>query len=57
MKVLLENFTENIRDQLLEDEQIELYFYRQEEQEKEEEALRDAVLRKQKGFSSSLSIS
>ena len=49
MKVLMENFTENIRDQILESDQLEQYHYRQEEQEKEEEALRDAVIRKQKG--------
>ena len=50
MKVLMENFTENIRDQILESDQLEQYHYRQEEQEKEEEALRDAVIRKQKGW-------
>ena len=54
MKVLLENFSENIRDQLLENDQLEQYHYRQEEQEKEEEALRDAVIQQQKGFISSL---
>lgn len=53
MKVLLENFSENIRDELLENEQLDQYHYRQEEQEKEEEALRDAVIQKQKGLISS----
>ena len=53
MKVLLENFSENIRDQLLETDQLEQYHYRQEEQEKEEEALRDAVIEKQKSRVSS----
>lgn len=56
MKVLLENFTENIRDQLLESDQMEHYHYREEEQEKEEEALRDAVIKKQKGLEVFLTI-
>ncbi len=50
MKVLMENFTENIRDQIPESDQLEQYHYRQEEQEKEEEALRNAVIKKQQGF-------
>ncbi|CAF1245225.1 unnamed protein product [Adineta ricciae] len=47
MKVLMENFTENIRDQIAESAQLEQYHYRQEEQEKEEEALRNAVIKRQ----------
>lgn len=50
MKILLENFTETIRDQFLENAQLEQYHYLQEEKEKQDEALRDAVIRKQKGF-------
>ncbi len=50
MKVLMENFTENIRDQIPESDQLEQYHYRQEEQEKEEEALRNAVIKRQKGL-------
>lgn len=50
MKVLLENFTENIRDQILNHDQIQQYYYREEEQEKEEEALRNAVIKKQQGL-------
>jgi hypothetical protein len=49
MKVLMENFAENIRDQIPETDRLEQYHYRQEEQEKEEEALRDAVIQRQKG--------
>ncbi len=45
----MENFTENIRDQIPETDQLEQYHYRQEEQEKEEEALRNAVIKKQQG--------
>ncbi|CAF0751812.1 unnamed protein product [Rotaria sordida] len=48
MKVLMENFTENIRSQILENDQIEKYHYREEEREKEEEALRDAVIKRHK---------
>ncbi|CAF4149952.1 unnamed protein product, partial [Adineta steineri] len=47
MKVLMENFTENIRDQIPETAQLEQYHYRQEEQEEEEEALRNAVIKRQ----------
>ncbi len=54
MKVLMENFTENIRDQIPETDQLEQYHYRQEEQEKEEEALRNAVIKKQQGSNSNL---
>lgn len=50
MKVLLENFTENIRDEFFQNDQLERYVYEQEEQEKVEEALRDAVIQKQRGF-------
>ncbi len=50
MKVLMENFTENIRDEIPETLEIEQYHYRQEEQEKEEDALRNAVIKKQKGL-------
>jgi hypothetical protein len=49
MKVLMENFTENIRDQIPETAQLEQYHYRQAEQEKEEEALRNAVIKQQQG--------
>ncbi|UJR35157.1 hypothetical protein I4U23_027926 [Adineta vaga] len=47
MKVLMENFTENIRDQISETAQLEQYHYREEQQEKEEEALRNAVIKRQ----------
>ncbi len=46
----MENFTENIRDQIPETVQLEQYHYRQEEQEKEEEALRNAVIKRQQGL-------
>lgn len=49
MKVLMENFTENIRDQIPETAELEHYHYRQEEQEKQEEALRNAVIKRQIG--------
>ncbi|CAF1265249.1 unnamed protein product [Rotaria sordida] len=48
MKVLMENFSENIRDQIPEGLQNEQFHYRQEAQEKEEEKLRAAVIKKQK---------
>jgi hypothetical protein len=51
MKVLLENFAENIRDQLSESDQLEHYDYKQKEQEKQEDELRNAVIKKQQGFS------
>ncbi len=50
MKVLMENFSENIRDQIPETDQLEQFHYKQEEQEKEEDKLRKAVIDKQKGF-------
>ena len=50
MKVLMENFSENIRDQILDTDQIDNYHYREEEQEKEEEALRNEVIKRQLGF-------
>jgi len=51
MKVLMENFSENIRDQNPNADQLEQFHYRQEEQEKEEDALRNAVIQKQQtGF-------
>ena len=59
MKVLLENFAENIRDQIPETDALEHFHYRQEEQEKEEEALRNAVIKRQRGskeFSSSIEL-
>ncbi len=46
----MENFTENIRDQIPETDQLEQYHYRQEEQE----ALRNAVIKKQQGSNSNL---
>jgi hypothetical protein len=50
MKVLMENFSENIRDQIPETDQLEQFHYEQEAQEKEEDKLRNAVIEKQKGF-------
>jgi hypothetical protein len=50
MKVLMENFSENIRDEIPETDQLEQFHYKQEEQEKEEDKLRKAVIDKQKGF-------
>jgi hypothetical protein len=50
MKVLMENFSENIRDQIPDTEQLEQYHYLEEEQEKEEDELRNAVIKKQIGF-------
>lgn len=50
MKVLMENFTENIRDQIPETDPLEHFHYREEQQEKEEEALRNAVIKHQQGF-------
>lgn len=49
MKVLMENFAENIRDQIPETDALEHFHYRQEEQEKEEEAIRNAVIKRQRG--------
>lgn len=51
MKVLMENFAENIRDQIPENFQGESYRYIQEKQEKEEDDLKNAVIKKQKGQS------
>lgn len=50
MKVLMENFTENIRDQIPETDPLEHFHYREEQQEKEEEALRNAVIKQQQGL-------
>jgi hypothetical protein len=49
MKVLMENFSENIRDQIPESFQNEQFRYKQEGREKEEDELRNAVVKKQKG--------
>jgi hypothetical protein len=50
MKVLMENFSENIRNQIPAGLQDEEYHYRQQEQEKEEEEMRNAAIKKQKGL-------
>jgi hypothetical protein len=50
MKVLMENFSENLRDQIPDSDQLEQYHYKQEEQEKEEEELRRVAIQKQKGL-------
>ena len=49
MKVLMENFSENLRDQIPDSQRNEQYRYRQEDQEKAEDELRNAVIQKQKG--------
>ena len=49
MKVLMENFSENIRDQMPENVQNENYRYIQEKQEKEDDELKNAVIKQQKG--------
>ena len=49
MKVLMENFSENVRDEMQDNIQNENYRYIQEKQEKEEDALKNAVIKKQKG--------
>ena len=46
----MENFSENIRDQIPESFKNDEYRYRQREQEQEEEQLRNAVIKKQKGL-------
>ncbi|CAF1212266.1 unnamed protein product [Rotaria magnacalcarata] len=48
MRVLMENFSENIRDEMPDSFQNEQYRYRQEIQEKEEDKLRNDVIKKQK---------
>jgi hypothetical protein len=55
MKVLMENFSENLRDQIPDSDQLEQYHYKQEEQEKEEEELRRVAIQKQKGLNFILS--
>ena len=50
MKVLMENFSENVRDEMQDNIQNENYRYIQEKQEKEEDALKNAVIKKQKGW-------
>ena len=54
MRVLMENFSENIRDQIPEGLKNDQFHYRQEEQEKEEDEMRNAVIKKQKGASNRL---
>jgi len=46
MKILMENF----RDQTITNVSREQYRYRQEQQKREEDALRNAVIKKQKGL-------
>ncbi len=46
----MENFSENLRDQIPDSEQLEQYRYKQEEQEKEEDELRNAAIQQQKGL-------
>ncbi|CAF0945953.1 unnamed protein product [Adineta ricciae] len=48
MKVLMENFSENVRDEMQDNTQNENYRYIQDKQEKEEDALKNAVIKKQK---------
>ncbi|CAF5064312.1 unnamed protein product, partial [Rotaria sp. Silwood1] len=48
MKVLMENFSENIRDQIPEGFQSDQFHYKQAEQEKQEDQLVDAFIKKQK---------
>jgi hypothetical protein len=50
MKVLMENFSENIRDQIPENFQGEGYTYNIKEQEKNENELKKLVIDKQKGL-------
>lgn len=50
MKVLMENFSENVRDEIQDNIQNENYRYIQEKQEKEEDELKNAVIKKQKGW-------
>lgn len=50
MKVLTENFSENIRDQIPEGIQSDQFHYKEAEQEKQEDQLIDAAMRKQKGL-------
>ncbi|CAF1662298.1 unnamed protein product, partial [Didymodactylos carnosus] len=51
MKVLLENFSENVSDQMAstsnDDKTVEHYHYKSSEQEEEENKLRDTVIQKQ----------
>lgn len=47
MKVLTENFSENIRDQITDSSQLEQYHYKQEQQEKEEDELRKLAIQRQ----------
>ena len=46
MKILIENFSETLPNT----DELEQYHYREEEQEKEEDGLRNAVIQKQQGF-------
>ncbi|CAF3667368.1 unnamed protein product [Rotaria sp. Silwood1] len=48
MKVLMENFSENIRDQIPEGFQNDQFHYKQAEQEKQEDQLVDSFIKKQK---------
>ncbi len=46
----MENFSENVLDQIPANPQHEQFHYRQQEQEKEEDELRNAVIKQQKGL-------
>ncbi|CAF3681386.1 unnamed protein product [Rotaria sordida] len=48
MKVLMENFSENIRDQIPESFQSDQFYYKEAEQEKQEDQLIDDFIKKQK---------
>lgn len=50
MRVLTENFSETIHDQITQADPSEQFHYKQEEQQKEEEQMRKAAEEKQKGF-------
>lgn len=52
MKVLMENFIETMGNQMVATDKLEYYHYREEEREKEEDALRNAALKKQHGMQS-----
>lgn len=49
MKVLMENFSENLRDQTTDESRNEKFRYLKEKREKEDDRLREAVVNKQKG--------
>jgi len=47
MRILTENFAENIRNQIEDSDQVEQYHYQQEKQKKEEDEMKNAVIKKQ----------